>query len=79
MQIPYLDLKRINARHNLSGRLSAVLESGWYLKGKEVLQFEQAFATYCHTQYCAGVGSGLDALTLILLACKEMGIVKDGD
>lgn len=79
MQIPYLDLKRINACHNLSGRLSAVLDSGWYLKGKEVLQFEQAFATYCHTQYCAGVGSGLDALTLILLACKEMGLVKDGD
>ena len=41
-----------------------VLESGWYVLGPKVKQFEQAFANYTKANYCVGVASGLDALIL---------------
>ncbi len=43
-----------------------VLESGWYILGKAVQQFETQFAAYCQTSYCCGVANGLDALMLAL-------------
>lgn len=43
-----------------------VIQSGRFILGAEVEQFEQAFATYCDTKYCIGVDSGLSALELIL-------------
>jgi dTDP-4-amino-4,6-dideoxygalactose transaminase len=52
-----------------------VVASGWYILGPEVERFEQAFARYCGVQHCIGVGSGLDALQLCLLAYG----VKPGD
>jgi dTDP-4-amino-4,6-dideoxygalactose transaminase len=45
-----------------------VLESGWYILGKAVQQFEQEFAAYCNTNFCCGVANGLDALILALKA-----------
>ena len=45
-----------------------VLESGWYILGEKVEQFENEFAKYCETKYCVGVGNGTDAITLSLLA-----------
>ena len=42
------------------------LQSGWYILGKQVQTFEEAFAAYCHSKYCIGVASGLDALMLSL-------------
>ncbi len=44
------------------------LESGWYILGKQVTQFEEAFATYHDMPYCVGLASGLDALILALQA-----------
>ena len=41
--------------------------------------FEKAYAEYIGTQYCVGCGNGLDALTLIFRAYKEMGLMHDGD
>jgi len=41
-----------------------VMEGGWYILGKEVQEFEQAFATYCQSRSCVGVASGLDALMI---------------
>lgn len=52
-----------------------VLRSGWYIMGKELENFENAFAKYCGADYALGVGNGLDALTL---ACRAVGI-GDGD
>ena len=52
-----------------------VLRSGWYVLGKEVESFEQEFASYVGSKYCAGVGNGLDALTL---AFRTIG-AKEGD
>lgn len=46
-----------------------VLESGWFILGNEVKNFENDFAAYHGTKYCIGVASGLDALILALRAC----------
>lgn len=43
-----------------------LLASGWYILGKQVTTFEEAFAQYCGTKHCIGVASGLDALMLAL-------------
>ncbi len=43
-----------------------VLESGWYILGNKVKEFEKQFAAYCHTPHCIGVANGLDALNLSL-------------
>jgi dTDP-4-amino-4,6-dideoxygalactose transaminase len=44
------------------------LNSGWYILGKSVAQFEQDFATWNQSAHCIGVANGLDALTLSLKA-----------
>jgi dTDP-4-amino-4,6-dideoxygalactose transaminase len=46
-----------------------VLDSGWYIGGKEVEAFEQAFAQFVGTPYAVGCASGTDALILALRAC----------
>ena len=81
MDIPFLDLKAINAayRDELIEAATRVIDSGWYIRGQEVQAFEKEFATYCGTRYCVGVGNGLDALTLTLRAWKELGKLKEGD
>ena len=56
-----------------------VIDYGWYIQGAEVNAFEQEFATYCGTKHCIGVANGLDALTLILRAYKELGKLKEGE
>ena len=73
----YLDLKRINAPYVHAA--DAVLQSGWYLKGEATRTFEQHYADYIGTRYCVGCGNGLDALTLIFRAYKEMGVMQEGD
>ena len=68
--IKFLDLKKVNERFRaeMDAAVKRVLDSGWYLLGKEVEAFEQEFAAYCGTKHCVGVANGLDALTLILKA-----------
>ena len=79
--IPFLDLKTINAqyRDELIEACTRVIDSGWYIAGNELAQFEQAFASYCGTKHAIGVANGLDALILTLRAWKELGKLKDGD
>ncbi|MFA6204152.1 MAG: DegT/DnrJ/EryC1/StrS family aminotransferase [Gallionella sp.] len=68
--IPFLDLKtpHIELRPQLEAALERVLDSGWYIQGNELKQFEKEFAEYCEADHCIGVGNGLDALHLILRA-----------
>ena len=68
--IKFLDLYKINEqyREQIDARIKNVLDSGWYLLGKEDEQFEEHFAQYCGTKYCVSCGNGLDALTLIIKA-----------
>lgn len=56
-----------------------VVRSGWYILGDEIKSFERAYAQYCGTANCIGVGNGLDAISLILKSYKELGVLKDGD
>ena len=79
--ISFLDLKNINQqyRQQLIEACTRVIDSGWYIGGTELEQFEQNFAKYCGTQYAIGVANGLDALILTLRAWKELGKLQDGD
>lgn len=79
--IKFLDLQQINLNHKaeLTQAFERVLNSGWFILGKEVENFEKNFAQYCGAKYCIGVANGLDALILIIRAYKEMGLMQDGD
>jgi len=79
--IPFLDLKKINAQYQneLKEACARVIDSGWYVLGKEVAEFEKEFATYCEAEHCLGVANGLDALILILRAYIELGVMQKGD
>lgn len=77
MSIPFLDLKAPHRelRAELREAFERVLDSGWYILGEEVKQFEREFAEYCQVDNCVGVGNGLEALHLILRAYG----IGDGD
>ena len=79
--IPYLDLKKINApyRKEIDESIREVLDSGWYIKGNKVKEFERELANYCQTDFAIGVGNGLDALRIILMSYMEMNQLKKGD
>ncbi len=68
--IPFLDLKAINAaqRADLVSAFERVLDSGWYILGREVAAFEADYAAHCGAAHCVGVGNGLDALVFALEA-----------
>lgn len=59
----------------IDSAVASVLASGWYILGEEVEAFEREYAAWCGVRYCVGVGNGLDALTLALLATG----VEQGD
>jgi len=79
--IKFLDLKSVNIRFrdDLISACARVIESGWYISGSELEQFEAGFSNYCGTQHAIGVANGLDALVLSLRAWKELGKLKEGD
>jgi len=79
--IHYLPLKRITAMHadEIHEAVRSVVDSGWYLRGEATAAFEESYARYIGTSHCIGVANGLDALTLILRAYKELGRLRDGD
>ena len=81
MMIPYLPLNRITAMHadEIHEAVANVIDSGWYLRGEATERFEDEYARYIGTKHCIGVANGLDALTLMLRAYKEMGVLCDGD
>ena len=70
MKIPFGDLKAQTHAlgEGLQQVVAGVVESGWYVLGEECRQFENEFATYIGVDHCVGVGSGTDALHLILRA-----------
>ena len=80
-KIAFLDLKQVNAPYmdSLKSAASAVVESGWYIRGSYVERFEREFAAYCGYAHGVGVGNGLDALTLMLRASIELKRLAPGD
>ena len=79
--IKFLDLEKMNHQYKegLKDAFNKVLDSGWYVLGDSVKQFEHHYAKYCGTSNCIGVANGLDALTLIIEAYKALGKLKKGD
>ena len=70
MTVPFLDLtaQYHHIEQEINDAINTVLHSGWYILGKELTNFEQAFAEYLGVQHVIGVGSGTDALQLSLTA-----------
>ncbi len=70
MNVPFLELKPtyVELKEEFDATYHRVMESGWYLLGREVEAFEAEFAAYCEAKHCVAVGNGLDALHLILRA-----------
>lgn len=66
-----LDREFSRYQEQYEARALEVLRSGWYVLGKQDEAFEREFADYIGTKYCAGVASGLDALTL---AFRVLGV-----
>lgn len=81
MKVPFLSLKDITDKNSKEIHEAAlrVIDSGWYLQGKENQQFEEDYANYIGTKYCVGCGNGLDALVWIFRAYIELGVMKKGD
>lgn len=79
--IKFLDLKKVNEQYadELKKAAADVIDSGWYLLGERVKQFETNLAKYIRVKHAIGVASGLDALRIILKAYVEMGIMHEGD
>lgn len=79
--IKFLDLQAINNQYatELKQAAAEVIDSGWYLLGERVKQFESNLANYIGVKHAIGVANGLDALRLILKAYIEMGVMKEGD
>jgi len=75
MKIPLVDLRRQyqSLKSEIDSAITSVLESGQFILGENVREFEKAFARYIGTKHAVGVASGTDALRLVL---KALGIHK---
>jgi len=71
IEVPQTDPKAGYLAHQaeIDSAIQRVLNSGWYILGREVESFEQEFAAYIGVRHAIGVGSGTDALELSLRAC----------
>ncbi len=79
--IKFLDLQKTNAQYaaDLKEVAAKVIDSGWFLMGDQLKDFESAFATYNKVDHAIGVANGLDALRLILKAYINLGFMQEGD
>ena len=79
--IPFLNLAKVNcdASQKLKEALCKTVDSGWFILGKEVRDFERDFAAFCGVNHSIGTANGLDALSLIFRAYIEMGLFEQGD
>lgn len=73
MTVKFLDLAESyrELKSEIDSEILRVLNSGWYLLGTELEAFEAEYAAFTGAKFCVGVGNGLDALRLTLVA---MGI-----
>ena len=81
MNIPFLSLHDVTAKYKdeIHEAVRRVVDSGWYLQGKENEQFEKHYAEYIGSKHCIGCANGLDALIWIFRAYIELGVMKPGD
>lgn len=81
MKVDFLNLKAVNQRFDKELQVSyqQIIEKAYYILGENLESFEKEYAAFCGVKYAIGVGSGLDALRLILEAYKSLGKLKQGD
>ncbi|KAA6340142.1 dTDP-3-amino-3 6-dideoxy-alpha-D-galactopyranose transaminase [termite gut metagenome] len=79
--VKFLDLQQITQKYSeeIHVAVGRVIDSGWYLQGKENEKFEKDYSEYIGAKYTVGVANGLDALILIYRAYLEMGFMQPGD
>lgn len=79
--IPFLSLKDVTALHGaeIKEAINRVVNSGWYLQGKENETFEENYSRFIGCKYTIGCANGLDALIWIFRAYIEMGVMQPGD
>ncbi|EIA10220.1 DegT/DnrJ/EryC1/StrS family aminotransferase [Flavobacterium frigoris] len=79
--IKFLDLQKINGQYaeELKKAAAEVIDSGWYLLGEQVKQFESSLEVFQEGGNAVAVANGLDALRLIFKAYIELGLMKQGD
>ena len=70
MTVPFASFRPMHdeLRQQLDQAYHKVVDSSYFILGKECKAFEEEFAAYCDAKYCVGVANGLDALFLILKA-----------
>lgn len=67
--LKFLDLTLDSTKNKLVIKaVKRVLSSGTFILGKEVEQFEKQFELYLGAKHCIGVGNGLEALQIALMA-----------
>jgi dTDP-3-amino-3,4,6-trideoxy-alpha-D-glucose transaminase len=67
-RIPFASLVPREDLPGVRAAIDRVVASGWFVLGPEVEAFETAFAAACHASHAVGVGTGTDAIALILRA-----------
>lgn len=79
--IKFLDLQKTNAQYSeeLKKVAAEVIDSGWYLLGEKVKQFESDLEAFQEGGNVVAVANGLDALRLIFKAYIELGFMKEGE
>jgi len=70
MNVPFLDLKTQykQIEHEVVPMITEAMTNGAFIGGPQVEGFENEFAAFCDSSYCAGVNSGTDALRFALMA-----------
>lgn len=73
--IKFLDLQKITQQYSdeINDAVTRVIDSGWYLQGKENEEFERNYSSYIGTRHTIGCANGLDALIWIFRGYIEMG------
>ena len=81
MRVDFLSLQDVTAMHaeDIHEAARRVIDSGWYLQGRENENFERHYADYIGADYCIGCANGLDALIWIFRAYIELGVMQAGD
>lgn len=80
-EVKYLDIQKITELRlpQIKEAACRVIDSGWFLLGKETSRFEHNYSEFIGSRFCVAVANGLDALRLILRGYIELGVLRKGD
>lgn len=72
LSVKFNDLSRIHnpIKKQFLEEVGNILDSGGFITGKNVVEFENQFANYCNSKFALGTGNGYDALKIAIRACE---------